>query len=87
VKTRHRRTTKATPSGASRSARSGHSSVVDLQEKLDRQCSEAGTIVPVNIKQFGRWLDPTKQFIEWADKFFLGFLASKEKIGRAPTEG
>ena len=40
VKTRHRRTTKATPSGASRSARSGHSSVVDLQEKLDRRTHE-----------------------------------------------
>jgi len=40
VKTRHRKTTKATPSGASRSARSGHSSVVDLQEKLDRQTRE-----------------------------------------------
>jgi signal transduction histidine kinase len=39
-KTRHRGTTKATPSGASISARSGHSSVVDLQEKLDRQVRE-----------------------------------------------
>jgi signal transduction histidine kinase len=40
VKTRRRKTTKATPSGASISARSGHSSVVDLQEKLDRQTRE-----------------------------------------------
>jgi GAF domain-containing protein len=40
VKTRNRKTTKATPSGASISARSGHSSVVDLQEKLDRQTRE-----------------------------------------------
>ena len=40
VKTRGRKATKATPSGASISARSGHSSVVDLQEKLDRQTRE-----------------------------------------------
>jgi len=40
AKTRGRKATKATPSGASISARSGHSSVVDLQEKLDRQTRE-----------------------------------------------
>jgi GAF domain-containing protein len=40
VKTRRRRTTKATPSGAPTSARSGHSSAVNLQEKLDRQTRE-----------------------------------------------
>jgi GAF domain-containing protein len=40
AKTRGRRAAKATPSGASTSARSGHSSVVDLQEKLDCQTRE-----------------------------------------------
>jgi signal transduction histidine kinase len=40
AKTRGRKAAKATPSGASISARSGHSSVVDLQEKLDRQTRE-----------------------------------------------
>ena len=40
AKTRGRKATKATPSGASISARSGHSSVVDLQEKLRRQARE-----------------------------------------------
>jgi two-component system, NtrC family, sensor kinase len=40
AKTRGRKATKATPRGASISARSGHSSVVDLQEKLDRQTRE-----------------------------------------------
>jgi len=40
AKTRGRKATKATPCGASISARSGHSSVVDLQEKLDRQTRE-----------------------------------------------
>jgi hypothetical protein len=38
-----------------------------------------GTHVPVNLKQFGTWLEPVKEFIEWADVFFLGFLASNEK--------
>ena len=40
VKTRRRKATKATPTGASRSVRSGHSSVLDLQEQLDRRTSE-----------------------------------------------
>jgi signal transduction histidine kinase len=40
TKARGRKATKAPPSGASRSARGGHSSVVDLQEKLDRQTWE-----------------------------------------------
>ncbi len=40
AKTRGRKATKATPSGASISARSGHSSAIDLQEKLDRQTRE-----------------------------------------------
>jgi len=38
AKTRGRKAAKATPSGAS--ARTGYSSVVDLQEKLDRQTRE-----------------------------------------------
>jgi GAF domain-containing protein len=40
VKTPRRKATKATPRGASTSARRGYSSVVDLQEKLDRQTRE-----------------------------------------------
>jgi GAF domain-containing protein len=40
VKTRRRKTTKATPSGASRPARSGHSSLAELQQQLDRQTRE-----------------------------------------------
>jgi two-component system NtrC family sensor kinase len=40
VKTQRRKTTKAKLSGASIPARRGHSSIVDLQEKLDRQTRE-----------------------------------------------
>jgi GAF domain-containing protein len=40
AKTRGRKATKATPSGGSISARTGHSSVVDLREKLKRQILE-----------------------------------------------
>jgi hypothetical protein len=40
VKARRRKITKAKPSGASISARSGHSSVADLREQLDRRTRE-----------------------------------------------
>jgi hypothetical protein len=40
IKARHRKTTKAKPSSAQRPARRGHVSVLDLQEKLERQAAE-----------------------------------------------
>jgi predicted component of type VI protein secretion system len=40
IKARHRKTTKAKPSSALRPVRRGHVSVVDLQEKLERQAHE-----------------------------------------------
>jgi GAF domain-containing protein len=40
LKTRRRKTTKAKPSGASIPVRRGHSSIVDLQEKLDHRTRE-----------------------------------------------
>jgi two-component system NtrC family sensor kinase len=40
VKARRRKTTKVKPSSAAISARRGHSSVIDLQEKLERQAQE-----------------------------------------------
>ena len=40
LKARRPKTTKAKPSGASIPVRRGHSSIVDLQEKLDRQARE-----------------------------------------------
>jgi len=40
VETRRRKTTKATPSGASIAARRSHSSVADLEEQLKRQARE-----------------------------------------------
>ena len=40
LKARRRKTIKAKPSGASILVRRGHSSIVDLQEKLDRQTRE-----------------------------------------------
>ena len=40
MKARRRKTTKVKPSSAAISARRGHSSVIDLQEKLERQAQE-----------------------------------------------
>jgi hypothetical protein len=41
----------------------------------------AGTHVPVNLNQFGIWLNPVRHFIEWSDAFFLAALLSKNNLG------